>query len=77
MPIVSDLSQIDKLRDFAIAINTVQMNDRDYLRYLKSWLGYNPHDAIMKGYEVFRATSSNPNLSSWLGAIMVELTFTA
>ena len=32
MPIVSDLSQIDKLRDFVIAINTVQMNDRDYLR---------------------------------------------
>ena len=31
----------------------------------------------MKGDGVFRATSSNPNLSSWLGAIMVELTFTA
>ena len=31
----------------------------------------------MKGYGVFRATSSNPNLSSWLGAIMVELTFMA
>ena len=31
----------------------------------------------MKGYGVFRATGSNPNLSSWLGPIMVELTFTA
>ena len=40
--LISDRTQISRLRDIVIAANTVQMSDPAYLRELKSWLRYNP-----------------------------------
>ena len=75
--LISDRSQIDQLRDIVIAANTVQMNDAAYLRELKSWLRYNPREAVRKGDGLYSATSGSPNLPDWLGQMMVDLTYSA
>ena len=71
--LLNDRPQIDRLRDIVIAANTVQMNDAAYLRELKSWLRYNPQNALKKGDGLFSATTGNPNLPNWLGPIMFDL----
>ena len=75
--LINDRPQIDRLRDIVIAANTVQMNDPGYLRELKSWLRFNPREALAKGDGLFSATSGNPTLPSWLGPILVDLTVSA
>ena len=75
--LVSDRLQIDRLRDMVIAANTVQMSDAAYLRELKSWLRYNPREALTKGDGLYSATSGSPNLPDWLGPMMVDLTYSA
>ena len=75
--IVSDRLQIDRLRDMVIAANTVQISDAAYLLELKSWLRYNPREALTKGDGLYSATSGSPNLPDWLGPMMVDLTYSA
>jgi len=75
--LITDRPQIDRLRDIVIAANIVQMNDPAYLRELKSWLRYNPREALAKGDGLFSATTGNPTLPNWLGPIMVDLTVSA
>ena len=75
--LISDRTLISRLRDNVIAANTVQMSDPAYLRELKSWLRYNPREALRKGDGLFSATTGNPTLPSWLGPIMVDLTVSA
>ena len=75
--LVSDRSQIDRLRDIVIAANTVQMNDAAYLRELKSWLRYNPREALTRGDGLYSVTTGNPNLPNWLGPIMFDLVASA
>ena len=71
--LLNDRPQINRLRDIVIAANTVQMNDTAYLRELKSWLRYNPQNALKKSDGLFSATTGNPNLPNWLGPIMFDL----
>ena len=75
--LISERTQINRLRDIVIAANTVQMSDPAYLRELKSWLRYNPREALAKEDGLFSATTGNPTLPSWLGPIMVDLTVSA
>lgn len=75
--LISDRPQIDKLRDIVIAANTVQTSDAAFVRELKSWLRYNPHEALAKGDGLYSATSGSPNLPDWLGPMMVDLTYSA
>jgi nitroreductase len=71
--LISDRTQLDRLRDIIIAANTVQMSDAAYLRELKSWLRYNPREALAKGDGLYAATTGNPNLPNWLGPILFDL----
>ena len=75
--LISDRTQINRLRDIVIAANTVQMSDPAYLRELKSWLRYNPREALVNGDGLFSATTGNPTLPNWLGPILVDLTVSA
>ena len=64
--LINDRPKIDRLRDIVISANTVQMSNAAYLRELKSWLRYNPHEALTKGDGLYSATSGSPNLPDWL-----------
>lgn len=73
--LITERSQIDRVRDLVIAANTTQMADIAVRRELKSWLRFSPRQAINTGDGLFSATTGNPMLPVWLGPIMFELLF--
>jgi hypothetical protein len=59
--------QIERLRDIVVAANGVQMMDTSYVRELKSWLRFNPRQALLSGDGLYTAATGNSNLPTWLG----------
>ncbi len=75
--LVTERSQINRIRDLVLAGNSVQMADRAFRRELESWLRFNPHQALAAGDGLFSAASGNPTLPSWLAPLVFDLVFTA
>jgi hypothetical protein len=66
--IVTDRQQINRIRDLVIAGNTAQITDPAFVRELKHWLRFSPHEALLRGDGLFSAASGSPVLPEWLGA---------
>jgi Nitroreductase family len=73
--LISDRSQIDRIRDLVLAGNSVQMTDEAFVRELKSWLRFSPAYAMEMGDGLFSASSGNPALPQWLGPTLFDLAF--
>ncbi|NBB51965.1 Tat pathway signal protein [Rhizobium sp. CRIBSB] len=73
--LITERSQITRLRDLVIQGNTEQLQDAAFVRELKSWIRFNPRQAMATGDGLFSVASGNPPLPSWLGAAMFDLTF--
>jgi nitroreductase len=74
---ITDRARIDHARDLIIAGNSAQMADAAFDRELRSWLRFNPRQALATGDGLFSQTTGNPVLPSWLGPSMFDLTFRA
>lgn len=74
--ITTDRPQITRIRELVIAANTIQMSDPVFIRELKAWLRFNPHDALQTGDGLFSASSGSPTLPSWLGPRLFDWAFT-
>lgn len=75
--LITDRSQMDRVRDLVIAGNTAQMADAAFVRELRTWLRFSPRDAIDKGDGLFSAASGNPTLPAWIGPRVFDLMFKA
>jgi hypothetical protein len=75
--LVSERSQINKIRDLVIAGNNTQIADPAFLRELKHWLRFNSREALVQRDGLFSATTGNPALPTWLGSLAVDLTYRA
>ena len=75
--LITERSEIDKIRDLVIASNTVQMNDPAFVDELKAWIRYNPRSALLTGDGLFSATTGNPTMPDWLGPVLFRLAFQA
>ncbi len=75
--LVTDRSGMGRLRDLVIDGNSVQMADPAFLRELRSWMRFNPRDALHTGDGLFSATTGNPILPGWLGPGVFDLAFKA
>lgn len=75
--LITDRAQIDRVRDLVIAANNVQMADAAFVRELKTWLRYNPRQAIEAGDGLFSALTGNPATPAWLGPYLISMFFTA
>jgi Nitroreductase family len=75
--LITDRPRLNQIRGLVVAGNSVQMADAAFMRELKAWLRFNPHDAVASGDGLFSATSGNPSLPSWLGPKMFDLMFKA
>ena len=75
--LVTERAAMDRLRDLVIAGNTAQMGDAAFVRELKTWLRFNPRDALATGDGLFSAASGSPTLPSWLGPRAFDLVFRA
>ena len=75
--LVTDKTQISRVRDLILAANTAQMADPAFTRELKSWLRFNPRQAMDRGDGLFSPLSGGPVMPSWAGPTMFEWFFTA
>lgn len=73
--IVTERSQINRLRNLVIAGNDVQMADRAFIRELKDWLRFSPYTARHRGDGLYSPASGNPALPEWLGPLAFDLAF--
>lgn len=65
--LLTDRIRIDHLRDLVVAGNSAQRGDPAFVRELKSWLRFNPRQALATGDGLYSATSGSPGLPDWLG----------
>lgn len=75
--LITDRSQIDRVRDLVLAGNRAQIADAAFVRELKTWLRFSPRQAIETGDGLFSATTGNPTLPAWLGPLMFDMVFKA
>lgn len=75
--LITDRAQIDRVRDLVLAGNSAQMADAAFVRELKTWLRYNPRQAIDAGDGLFSALTGNPITPAWLGPFLISMFFSA
>lgn len=75
--LITDRPQIERVRDLIVAGNSAQMADAAFVRELKTWLRFNPRQALETGDGLFSAASGNPSLPTWLGPLVFDWVFRA
>ncbi len=75
--LITGRAGIDRVRDLVVAGNTAQMTDAAFVRELKSWVRFNPRQAMAAGDGLFGPASGNPSLPDWLGPRLFDLAFRA
>lgn len=70
--LLTDRLRIDALRDLVVAGNSTQMADAAFVRELKSWLRFNPAQALRTGDGLYSVASGNPALPDWLGPLAFD-----
>lgn len=70
--LLTDRPRIDALRDLVVAGNSMQMADAAFVRELKSWLRFNPAQALRAGDGLYSVASGNPALPDWLGPLAFD-----
>lgn len=67
---------MEKVLEYVIQGNTMQMNDRAFVEELKAWIRFSSRDAVRRGDGLYAASSGNPSVPSWLGSLLFGLFFT-
>ncbi len=70
--LITDRPVMDRIRDLVVAGNSAQMADAAFIRELKSWLRFNPRQALRTGDGLYSATTGNPALPDWLGPLAFD-----
>jgi len=75
--LVTERRMIDRIGDLILSGNTTQMSDPAFMRELKSWLRFNPRQALATGDGLYSATTGNRVVPNWLGRRALDLFLTA
>ena len=67
---------LERVLDFVVQGNTLQMNNRAFVDELKTWIRFNGDDAVRLGDGLFGKSSGNPEVPAWLGDLMFGMLFT-
>jgi len=70
--LLTDRTRIDGVRDLVVAGNSAQMADAAFVRELKSWLRFNPAQALRAGDGLYSVASGNPALPDWMGPLAFD-----
>ena len=73
--LITERAQINQVRDLIIAANTAQMADPGFTRELKSWIRFNPRQAMDSGDGLFSPLSGGPVLPGWAAQTLFEWFF--
>ncbi len=74
---VTERSQLDRLRDLIVAGNDAQMRDAAFVQELKDWIRFNPREAMARGDGLFSAASGNPSVPGFVGRALFSRLVTA
>ncbi len=74
---ITEPKRIGEIGDLVVAGNNAQTADPAFRRELKTWLRFNPRQAVATADGLFSATSGNPSLPTWLGPWLFDLVVTA
>lgn len=74
--LLTESSAIEKVLEYVVQGNTVQMNDRAFVDELKAWIRFNGADAVRHSDGLFGASSGNPTLPTWLGNMLFRFVVT-
>lgn len=77
LELITDAPRRDRLRDLVVAGNDVQMRDPAFIRELKSWLRFDPRQALDTGDGLYAPTNGSPALPRWLGPRAFDILVTA
>jgi len=67
---------MERVLEYVVAGNTVQMNDPAFVEELKAWIRFSADEAARTGDGLFAGASGNPAVPRWLGSRMMGLFFT-
>jgi len=68
---------MEKVLEYVVAGNTVQMNDPAFITELKSWIRFSAGEARETGDGLFSGASGSPVMPRWIGSRALGLFFTA
>ncbi len=68
---------MERVLDYVIQGNTVQLADPAFMKELKSWIRFNGADAARTRDGLFGVSSGNPAIPPWLGEVAFRWLFTA
>lgn len=74
--LLTEREAMEKVLEYVVQGNTVQMNDRAFVEELKAWIRFSSRDAVRTGDGLYTASSGNPSVPSWLGSLLFGLFFT-
>ena len=74
--LLTERQAMEKVLEYVVQGNTVQMNDPAFMVELKQWIRFSGDEAVRAGDGLYAASSGNPSLPSWLGSLLFGLFFT-
>ena len=69
-------SRIDRVAEYVVRGNTMQMDDPAFMNELRTWIRFNDAEAIAKGDGLSTRATGNPSLPRWLGDVAFKFAFT-
>jgi len=68
--VITDPARVETILALVVEGNDAQFNDPAFMAELKSWIRFNPTQAIETGDGLFSGASGNPSTPAWLGRLM-------
>jgi hypothetical protein len=73
---LTEREAMERVLEYVVQGNTVQMNDRAFVEELKAWIRFSSRDAVRTRDGLYAASSGNPSVPSWLGSLLFGVFFT-
>lgn len=73
--IITDKIQCETVLDYLIQANSSQMDNPAFITELKSWIRFNPAQALAMRDGLFTKTTGNAGVPTWLGEAMFRFMF--
>jgi hypothetical protein len=70
-------NQMERVLEFVVQGNTVQMNDPAFMDELRDWIRFSDREAVAKRDGLFSRASGNPSVPRWIAGPLFRILFTA
>ncbi|MCU0571002.1 MAG: Tat pathway signal protein [Oculatellaceae cyanobacterium Prado106] len=69
---LTERSEMETVLDYVMQGNTAQINNRAFMKELKSWIRFNDQEAARAGDGLSGRTTGNPSIPRWLGSLLFK-----